>query len=62
MTKLGVPLEQACKMASYNPAKTLGIADKKGSIAENKTADLIILDKNLNLKQVILRGKMLEKS
>lgn len=56
---LGIPLEAACQMASKNPAETVGIYDRKGSISEGKIADLLILDKELNLKQVILRGKLL---
>jgi len=59
LVSIGVPLEAACQMASKNPAKTVGIYDKKGSIEEGKITDLVILDEALNLKQVILRGEIL---
>lgn len=45
------------KMASINPAKYIGIYDKKGSIEKGKDADLIILDKNYNLVKTFVRGK-----
>lgn len=59
LVSLGIPLEAACQMASKKPAETVGIYDRKGSISEGKIADLLILDKDLNLKQVILRGNLL---
>ena len=60
LVSIGIPLEDACKMASKNPAQSVGIYDKVGSIAEGKTADIVILDKELNIKNVILRGKVLK--
>ncbi len=45
------------KMASYNPCKLLGIKNK-GSIEEGKDADLILLDKNLNLKATFITGRL----
>ncbi len=59
MVSLGVPLGDACMMASKNPAESAQIYDQKGSIEEGKDADMLILDKDLNLKEVILRGKIL---
>ena len=37
------------KMTSENPAKLLGIFDKKGSIAIQKSADLVVLDEHHNV-------------
>ncbi len=59
LVSIGVPLEDACLMASKNPAESVGIYNEKGSIEEGKIADMLILDKDLNLKSVILRGKIL---
>lgn len=61
IVSLNIPLEDACIMACKNPAQTLGIYDKVGSISKGKQADILILDKELNLKTVILRGKILNK-
>lgn len=59
LVSLNIPLEEACIMASKNPAETLGIYDKVGSISKGKQADILILDKDLNIKQVILRGQII---
>ena len=53
----GIPLEDVSKMASLNPAKTLGIDDETGSIAVGKLADLVILDKDLNVCETFINGK-----
>lgn len=37
------------KMTAENPAKSLGIFDRKGSIALKKDADLVVLDKNFKI-------------
>ena len=44
-------------MASYNPAEYIGINDRKGSLEIGKDADILVLDKNYNLKCTICRGK-----
>ncbi|MEW8974151.1 MAG: N-acetylglucosamine-6-phosphate deacetylase [Tissierellaceae bacterium] len=44
------------KMASENPAKYIGVYDRKGSIEERKDADLLIIDGLWNLKDVYVRG------
>lgn len=60
VTKMGIPLESAIKAATINPAKSIGIADKYGSIEAGKTANLVILNKDLSIKHVILNGKVLQ--
>ncbi len=60
LVSIGIPLEDAVKMATKNPAETVGIFDKVGSIKEGKVADLVLLDKEtLEIKNVVLRGKVL---
>ena len=46
------------KMASINPAKYINVFDKKGSIAVNKDADLLVIDDNFNLIETIVRGSI----
>ncbi len=55
-----VPLYQVVKMASLTPAKLLGIEASKGSIAPGKDADLLIFDKEITIKQVMVRGIIVE--
>jgi len=59
LVSIGIRLEDACMMASKNPALTAGIYNKKGSITEGKIADIVILNKDLTVKNVILRGKLI---
>ena len=49
---------EAVKMATINPAKVLKIDKKKGSIEKGKDADIIIFDKDLNIKTAIVNGKI----
>lgn len=56
LVSIGIPLEEACMMASKNPAETVGVYNKKGSLSVGKTADIVILNKDLTIKNVILRG------
>lgn len=43
---LGVTVEQAVAMASVNPARLLGLDDRKGAIAAGYDADLAVLDED----------------
>lgn len=55
--EMNIPLKDAIWSCTQTPAKALGIEDKVGSIEEGKNADLLILDKNLNIKYVIKNGR-----
>jgi len=52
---LGLPLEEAARMAATYPAQFLGLSDR-GRIATGQRADFVVLDPNLALKQVIIGG------
>ncbi|MBE9510159.1 MAG: N-acetylglucosamine-6-phosphate deacetylase [Bacteroidetes bacterium] len=53
----GVDLVQAIRMVSSNPAKVIGIEDRKGKIQEGYDADLVVLDEQLNVKQTWIGGE-----
>ena len=55
--KMGISLETAVKCAAVNPAKSIGIYNRTGSIETGKSADLVALDKNLDIMMVFNRGK-----
>ena len=55
---LGLTLNEAVSLASYNPAKSLGI-DKMGEIKVGNFADIIFFDDNFQIKQTIVKGKVL---
>ena len=60
VNKMGIKLEDAIKACTYNPASALNIHDKVGQIKPGFRADLLLIDNKLNLKGVILRGKLLK--
>ena len=51
--EFGIPLEQAIMAATANPARSIGIFDRIGSIRIGKQADLLLVSENLELKRVI---------
>ena len=58
--KMGIPMESAVKCAAVNPAKSVGIYDRCGSITPGKRANVVLLQKeDLSLRQVIVEGKPL---
>lgn len=54
----GCGLDVAVRMVTENPAKVLGLADRKGSIAVGKDADLVLLDDDLSVQTTIVGGKI----
>jgi N-acetylglucosamine-6-phosphate deacetylase len=53
--QLGIPLEQAARMASTVPACSLGLTDR-GEITLGLRADLVVLDAELAVEQVFIAG------
>ncbi|MEN6384925.1 MAG: N-acetylglucosamine-6-phosphate deacetylase [Phycisphaerales bacterium] len=54
---LDVDIVQAVKMASSNPAKVLRIDSRKGKIEQGYDADLVMLDKQLNVVKTLISGQ-----
>jgi N-acetylglucosamine-6-phosphate deacetylase len=52
-----IPLHEAVRWGSLNPAITLGIQEETGSIKVGKSADLVIMDEDFNVKLTILKGR-----
>ena len=55
--KAGLPLADAVRMLTENPAKIMGIDDRKGHIKEGYDADMVLFDDRLTLKEVFYRGR-----
>ena len=55
---VGLPLAQAVKMASLNPARAMGFASRLGSIAVGKDASLVVIDEDVNVYMTIVKGKV----
>ncbi len=52
----GIPLRQAIKSATINPAKAIRVDDVTGSVQAGKRADLLVLDGELNIVLVMVKG------
>jgi len=55
--KVGVPLQEAVRMASLNPARALGLDHVLGAIETGLKADLVLLDDNLETEMTFLEGQ-----
>ena len=62
VNKVGVPTLHAVKMASINPAATIGLPNRFGSVEKHRIADIALTDEKLNVKAVFVRGKLLYSS
>ena len=54
--EFGIPLETALKAATYNPAKSIRMEKKIGSIDINLDADLIVMNRDLEFEQIYFKG------
>ena len=55
LKQLNFSLNDVVKMTSFNAAKYLGIEDL-GYLGKNKISNILVLDKNFNLKEIYLNG------
>ena len=53
-----LPLEAVLGMLTRNPAQSLGIAESKGTLAEGRDADMVLLDRNLRVHTTIIQGEV----
>lgn len=59
MIKLvGVSFKNAIQMASYNPAKVLGLENQMGSLRPGAFANLALVDANVNAVMTFVKGKL----
>lgn len=59
MVTLGIPMEEAIRMASYNPARDLGVEKSVGSIDIGKKANLVVVDDALRVQAVYIEGEQI---
>lgn len=57
---MDIPLETAIGCATANPAKSVGLYDKYGSISTGKVGNVVLLNYDLSLKAVIIHGKRID--
>lgn len=56
----GCSVADAVLMLTENPAKAMGIADRKGAIKQGMDADIVIFDHNINVRNTIIKGKIVK--
>lgn len=56
---VGAPIWDAVKTASATPARVIGIDGEKGYIKEGYDADILLFDDDINIKKVMVMGKMI---
>lgn len=52
------PMHAVAQMTAENPARYIGVFDKKGSLEVGKDADIIVLDKDYELQATYCRGEL----
>jgi beta-aspartyl-dipeptidase (metallo-type) len=53
----GVPLADALALVTKNPARRVGLADRKGGVFVGADADLLLLGPALSIDTVMARGR-----
>lgn len=58
MAMAKLPVHEAVRMATLNPAKLIGVAERMGSIEPGKEANLVVFDEEIRIKKVFLDGRV----
>lgn len=57
--QVGIPFVEAIRMATLTPARVIGVAERKGSLAASKDADIVIFNDDFTPWRVIIGGQAL---
>jgi len=58
----GLPLSRALRLVTANPARLLGLADRKGGLRPGMDADLVLIDRRGNVRRTVIAGKTVYQS
>ena len=59
--KFGIPLADAVRACSYNPARSIGIEDRTGTLEEGKEASFVLLDQEtLAIRAIVFKGALVK--
>lgn len=58
VSEAGVPLSDAIRMASLNPARVLGLSTTLGSLEVGKKANLLVIDEGVRVNLAMVEGKI----
>lgn len=51
--EMGIPVEDAVRAATYNPARSIGVDDKYGSFLAGRKGIVLLVDSDMNLVKII---------
>jgi len=55
----GIPLADAVRAGTYNPAQSIGIDDRAGTLDIGKEASLVLLDqRDLSIRKIVFKGRV----
>jgi N-acetylglucosamine-6-phosphate deacetylase len=55
--RIGLPLHESVRMATLTPATIVGVEDSKGALEPGKDADIVLLDRQLNVRAAFVGGQ-----
>lgn len=58
VSEAGIPLVDAVRMMTSTPARILNVSDKKGTLAADKDADIVIFDNDINIQMTLIKGQI----
>ena len=59
--KFGIPLADAVRACTYNPARSIGIEDRTGTLEEGKEASFVLLDQDtLDIRAIVFKGALVK--
>ena len=56
----GIPLADAVRAAAVNPAQSIGIYSRCGSLENGKWANVVLLNRDLSIRTVMFKGKIVK--
>ncbi len=56
---VGLPLPEAIKMATLNPARAMGLAERLGNLAIGKEASMAVIDEQAKVYMTFVKGQAL---
>ena len=57
----GIPLADAVRSCTYNPARSIGIEDRAGTLDVGKEASLVLLDEaELSIRAIVFKGQIVK--
>ena len=59
LLSFSIPFADALAACTINPAKVIGADSVCGSLEEGKNADIVFVDSSMNLKHVMIKGKLI---